>query len=180
MKTTEKPVEITLTKLQAANAAHDQALADLYDHRCGMSALRTRCNELSQAIREVNEKAAKQPSMATMSVDEIKALSARKNATFAELAGLNAALDVAENELRNMESDEGTFRMIIDGCKRGAWSALYEQLKEGVDLDLIAKLLTAGFMAGMRRETMVDECFGEDVLDAGLAESLGKLYGLPL
>ena len=169
------------TALESAIAVYDAAVVELHDHRGGMQALRSRVNELSAAIRDINQKASKQPSLATLTLDQIKALSASKAAEFAELSGLNAALDCAEVELRNMESDERGIRILIQDTKTGVWAALYEQLKEGIDLDLVAKLITAGFMAGMSRRALCDDFFGEDDnLDAGLAETLAQQFGLPL
>lgn len=179
MKTAEK-LTLTLTQLQAANAAHDQAVVDLHDHRCCMSALRSRIKDLGAAIQDLNSRAAKQPSLATLTLDQIKALSASKAAEFAELSGLNAALDVAEAELKSMESDERGHRMFVADTKTGAWAALYDELKEGVDLDALAKVAAVGIMAGMRRPSIADELLGDDQLDAELVESLATAFGMPL
>ena len=188
MKSIEKPLietavetTATLTKLQAANEAHSQAIVDLHDLRCAQQGLRSRINDLGAVIRDINQKASKQPSLATLTLDQIKALSASKAAEFAELAGLNAALDCAEVELRNMESDERGHRILIQDTKNGAWAALYEQLKEGVDLGTIKKLVAAGFMAGMQRSSICDDLLGEDdAIDAGVVEGLSQQFGLPL
>ena len=172
---------VTLTKLQAANAAHDQAVVDLHDLRCAQSALRSRIHDLGAAIKDLNQKASKQPSMASLSIDEIRALSASKSATYAEIAGLQSAYDLAEQELRDMVSDERGHRMLVQDTKTGAWSSLYEQLKASLDLDLVAKLVTAGFMAGMSRWALCDDLLGEDdTLDANLVEGLATSFGLPL
>ena len=175
-----EPAEKPLTRLQLANAEHSDAVIALHDHRCAMQGLRSRINDLGAAIRQINERAAKQPSMATLTLEQIKALSAAKSAEFAELAGLNAALDVAEVELKSMESDERGHRLFIADTKTACWQSLYEQLKEGVDLDLLTKVVTAGFLAGMSRSALCDDILGEDSLDASLAESLASAFGLPL
>lgn len=168
------------TALESAIAVYDAAVVELHDHRCGMSALRSRVNELSAAIRDINQKASKQPSLATLTLDQIRALSASKAAEYAELSGLNAALDCAEAELKSMESDERGIRLLIADTKTGAWAALYEQLKAGIDLDLLAKVTAAGFLAGMQRSSICDDLLGEDTLDANLVESLAALHGMPL
>ena len=179
MKTAEKLTH-SLTKLQAANAAHDQAVVALHDHRCCMSALRSRIKDLGAAIQDLNSRAAKQPSLATLTLEQIKALSASKAAEFAELSGLNAALDVAEVELKNMESDERGIRMLLQDTKVGAWLALYEQLLEGIDFDALAKVVVAGYMAGKPRKMIGDAVMGDDDLDTSLAESLATAFGMPL
>ena len=182
MKPEKLNVEPTkeLTALESAIAAYDAAVVELHDHRCGMSALRSRVNELSAAIRDINQKASKQPSLATLTLDQIRALSAAKSADFADVAGLNSAMDVAEAELKSMESDERGIRLLIQDTKTGAWAALYEQLKAGIDLGLLAKVTAAGFMAGMQRNTLTDDLLGEDILDANLVEGLAQQFGLPL
>lgn len=182
VKSIEKPAvePVELTQLASALAAHDQAVVDLHDLRCAQQGLRSRINDLGAAINDLKARTAKQPSMASMSIEEIRKLSTSKSAEYAELAGLQSAYDLAEQELRDMVSDERGHRILIQDTKNGAWAALYEELKIGVDLDLLAKLVTAGFMAGMRLDSIGDELLGEDVLNAELAESLGQLYGLPL
>ena len=172
---------VTLTKLQAANEAHSQAVVDLHDLHCAQQGLRSRINDLGAAIKDLKARTAKQPSMASLSIDQIRALSASKASEYAELSGLNAALDCAEVELRSMESDERGIRLLIADTRSAAWSALYEQLKASLDLDLVAKLVTAGFMAGMSRWALCDDLLGEDdTLDANLVEGLATSFGLPL
>ena len=169
-----------LTALESAIAAYDSAVVELHDHRCGMSALRSRISDLGSAIRDINQKASKQPSMASLSIDQIRALSASKASEYAELSGLNAALDCAEAELKNMESDERGIRLLIADTKTGAWSSLYEQLKASVDLDGFKRLVAAGGMAGMQRTSICDDLLGDDSLDANLVEGLAQQFGLPL
>jgi len=182
-KPTAEPLTkpLTLTKLQSANAAHDQAVIDLHDHRCGMQGLRSRIHDLGAAIKDLKARTAKQPSMASLSIEEIRKLSASKSAEYAELAGLQSAYDLAEQELRDMVSDERGHLMLLADTKIGAWAALYDELKAGIDLDLLTKIATAGFLAGMTRKALCDDLLGEsDAIDANLAESLGQFYGLPL
>lgn len=188
MKSIEKPLiepavetTATLTKLQAANEAHSQAVVDLHDLHCAQQGLRSRINDLGAAINDLKARTAKQPSMASMSIEEIRKLSALKSAEYAELAGLQSAYDLAEQELRDMVSDERGHRMLVQDTKTGAWLALYEQLKAALDLELVAKLVAAGFMVGMSRRALCDDLLGEDdTLDAGLAESLAQQFGMPL
>jgi hypothetical protein len=177
----EPAVEVTLTRLQAANEAHSDAVIALHDLHCAQQGLRSRINDLGAAIKDLKARTAKQPSMASLSIDQIRALSASKASEYAELSGLNAALDCAEVELRSMESDERGIRLLIADTRSAAWSALYEQLKAALDLELVAKLVAAGFMVGMSRRALCDDLLGEDdTLDAGLAESLAQQFGMPL
>lgn len=188
MKSISKPLiepavetTATLTKLQAAIKAHSQAVVDLHDLHCAQQGLRSRINDLGAAIKDLKARTAKQPSMASMSIEEIRKLSALKSAEYAELAGLQSAYDLAEQELRDLISDERGHRLLLQDTKVGAWAALYEELKAALDLELVAKLVVVGFMAGMSRRALSDDLLGEDdAIDAGLAESLGQLYGLPL
>ena len=175
-----EPAEKPLTRLQSAIAGYDAAVSELTEHRTAMGALRSRINDLGAAIKDLKARTAKQPSMASLSIDQIRALSASKAAEYAEVAGLNAAMDVAEAELKSMEGDERGIRLLIQDTKTGAWAALYEQLKASLDPALVAKLVTAGFMAGMSRWALCDDLLGEDSLDAGLAESLAQQFGMPL
>lgn len=176
-----EPSEKPLTRLQAANEAHSDAVIALHDLHCAQQGLRSRINDLGAAIKDLRSRTAKQPSMASLSIEEIRKLSASKSAEYAELAGLQSAYDLAEQELRDLISDERGHRLLISDTKTGAWAALYSELKATLDLDLLTKVLTAGFLAGMSRRALCDDLLGEDDnLDANLAESLASAFGLPL
>lgn len=171
-----------LTALQSALQAHAQASVDLCEHRESMRALRERINELQGAITETQAKASKAPAMARLNLEQIKALSSEKRADYEYLASLNAALDVANVELKNLESDERGLRMVAEDSKAFTWRALYKELLGSVDLSALATLASVGIFAGLGRSEIAVDLIGNDgdTDIVGIVTALSEQLGLPL
>lgn len=175
-------IELTepMTALQQALQQHAEATVGLAEHKESMKQLRERITELQGAIAETQGKAEKTPSMASMTISDIRALSASKSASFAELSALNAALDCASVELRNMESDERGLRLFVADAATGAWAALYREFFSTLDLNAFRELWTAAILSGLDRRSFVEELCGAESLDAEVATKLAEARGLPL
>lgn len=94
------------TALQRAQQAHRQAIADLAAHQQTMRELRTRINELDKEIVETAAKAAETPSMAALSLEAIKALSATKSGLNGQMEVLGMARDEATRQLARLGREE--------------------------------------------------------------------------
>lgn len=168
------------TALQSALTGYELACTDLAEQRARIATLRTRVAELAGAVADTREKAAQKPCMSSLSLEDIKKLSAKQAALFQEVSGLQAAHDCAVKELHDMEREQEGLRMFKVDTAQHVWATLYEQMKASLDPDLLCKVTTAGFMAGMQRSSICDDLLGEDTLDANLVESLAALHGMPL
>ena len=166
--------------LQSALTGYELACADLAEQKAQIAALRTRVAELAGAVADTREKAAQKPCMASLSLDEIKKLSAQQATLFQELSGLQAAHDCAIKELYDLEREQEGLRLFKVDTAQHVWATLYQDLLKAVDLDAIKKLVAAGFMAGMQRSSICDDLLGEDSLDANLVEGLAQQFGLAL
>ena len=168
------------TALQSALTGYELACTDLAEQKAQIAALRTRVAELAGAVADTREKAAQKPCMSSLSLDDIKKLSAKQAALFQELSGLQAAHDCAVKELHDLEREQEGLRLFKVDTAQHVWATLYQDLLKAVDLDLLAKVTAAGFMAGMQRSSISDDLLGEDSLDANLVEGLAQQFGLPL
>lgn len=171
-----------LTPLQSALQQHAEATLALSEHKESMKQLRERISELQSAILEVQGKAAKAPAMARLSLQEIKSLSSEKRTDYEYLASLNAALDVANVELKNLESDERGLRMVAEDSKAFTWRALYKELLGSVDLSALATLASVGIFAGLGRSEIAVDLIGNDGdMDiVGIVTALSEQLSLPL
>ena len=181
MKPIEKPlpVEVTQTPIAKAIAEHHSAVAILEQQRSEARNLRTRIAELDAAIREAQKNAEIGSSMATMTIDQIKVLSAKKASSFAEVSGLQCARDIATVELKDLE-DERANAMLASDTKPAPWALLYADLLQAIDLDAIEKLLAVASQARKGQQTIAFDLGLGVAPNAVVIEELAHSMGLPL
>lgn len=180
MKMTNLDVEQP-TALQCALTGYDLACTELDDHKARMAALRTRIAELAGALAETREKSGQKPCMAALSLEEIKKLSAQQSAWFQELSGLQAAHDYAVKELRDAERDQEGLRLVKVDTAQYVWGVLYADLLKAIDRPSLERLVTAGYLARIPKDSIVNDLIGLDAeLNAGIATALSEQFATPL
>lgn len=170
---------LTQTPMQRAIAEYTTACEELAIRRTEAKNLRVRIRELDNAIADLQKSVQTGQSLASLSIDQIRSLSASKAATYAEIAGLQSALDIAESELKDLEDDRAT-RIWVDDAKPVPWGILYTDLLKTIDLDAIEKLVAVASMGRIGRQIIVNDLGIELAPNAEIIETLAETMGLPL
>lgn len=172
-------IAIESSPMQKAIDEYRTACNDLEVKRIEARNLRTRISELDCAILDIQQSAKANKSIASLSIEQIRKLSAEKSAAFNEVSGLQCAKDIALTELKGLE-DERAIQIWINDSRPVGWAILYNELLTKIDLSAIHKLITVGLEGRVSRERIIRDLGLEDMQDALMLESLSTELGLPL